>query len=84
MHNEELHNLHASPNIIRANESRNIRQAGHVARMRREMYTEFWSEDLKERDRSERLDGHDNIRMDLYETGWEGVDWIRLAQDRDQ
>jgi hypothetical protein len=23
----------------------------------------------------------DNIRM---ETGWEGVDWIHLAQDRDQ
>jgi hypothetical protein len=26
----------------------------------------------------------DNIRMDLRETGCEGVDWIRLAQDRDQ
>jgi hypothetical protein len=23
-------------------------------------------------------------RMDLRETGWEGVDWIHLAQDRDQ
>jgi hypothetical protein len=23
------------------------------------------------------------IRMDLREIGWEGVDWIRLAQDRD-
>jgi len=22
--------------------------------------------------------------MDIRETGWEGVDWIRLAQDRDQ
>jgi hypothetical protein len=22
--------------------------------------------------------------MNLSETGWEGVDWIRLAQDRDQ
>jgi hypothetical protein len=26
----------------------------------------------------------DNIRMDLKETGWEGVDWMHLAQDRDQ
>jgi hypothetical protein len=26
----------------------------------------------------------DNIRMDLRELGWEGVDWIRLGQDRDQ
>jgi hypothetical protein len=26
----------------------------------------------------------DNMRMDLRETGWEGVEWIRLAQDRDQ
>jgi hypothetical protein len=22
--------------------------------------------------------------MDLREIGWEGVDWMRLAQDRDQ
>jgi hypothetical protein len=26
----------------------------------------------------------DNIRTDLREIVWEGVDWIRLAQDRDQ
>jgi hypothetical protein len=26
----------------------------------------------------------DNIRMDLRETGWNGMDWIDLAQDRDQ
>jgi hypothetical protein len=25
-----------------------------------------------------------NIRMDLNEIGWEGVDWMHLAQDRDQ
>jgi hypothetical protein len=25
----------------------------------------------------------DNIRMDLREMGWEDVDWIHLAQDRD-
>jgi hypothetical protein len=26
----------------------------------------------------------DNIKMDLREIGWGGVDWIDLAQDRDQ
>jgi hypothetical protein len=25
----------------------------------------------------------DNIRMDVGDIGWEGVDWFRLAQDRD-
>jgi hypothetical protein len=26
----------------------------------------------------------DNIRMDLVEVGWDDVDWIGLAQDRDR
>jgi hypothetical protein len=26
----------------------------------------------------------EGIRMDLRETGWGSVDWIHLAQDRDQ
>jgi hypothetical protein len=26
----------------------------------------------------------DNIRVDIREIVWEGVDWIRLAKDRDQ
>jgi hypothetical protein len=25
----------------------------------------------------------DNIKMDLREVGWGGMDWINLAQDRD-
>jgi hypothetical protein len=25
-----------------------------------------------------------NIKMDLRETGWDGVDWIDMPQDRDQ
>jgi hypothetical protein len=33
LHNEELHNLYASPNIIRMIKSRRLRWAGHVARM---------------------------------------------------
>jgi hypothetical protein len=26
----------------------------------------------------------DNIKMDLRERGWDGMDWTDLAQDRDQ
>jgi hypothetical protein len=26
----------------------------------------------------------DNIKIDLRELGWDGIDWIDLAQDRDQ
>jgi hypothetical protein len=26
----------------------------------------------------------DNIKIDLRETQWDGMDWIDLAQDRDQ
>jgi hypothetical protein len=25
-----------------------------------------------------------NIKIDLRETGWDGMDWIDLAQDKDQ
>jgi hypothetical protein len=34
LHNEELHILYASPNIIRQIKSKRMRWAGHVARMR--------------------------------------------------
>jgi hypothetical protein len=33
LHDEELHNLYATPNIIRVIKSRRVRCAGHVARM---------------------------------------------------
>jgi hypothetical protein len=33
LHNDELHSLYSSPNIIRAIKSRRMRWAGHVARM---------------------------------------------------
>jgi hypothetical protein len=26
----------------------------------------------------------DNVRVDLREIGWKGVDWIRMDRDRDQ
>jgi hypothetical protein len=37
----------------------------------------FWMKNLKGRDHMENL-------KDLKEIGWEGVDWILLAQNRDQ
>jgi hypothetical protein len=36
LHNEELHNLYSSPDIIRQVKSRRMRWAGHVARMEEE------------------------------------------------
>jgi hypothetical protein len=33
LHNEELHNLHTSPNIIRVMKLRRMKWVGHVARM---------------------------------------------------
>jgi hypothetical protein len=42
LHNEELHNLYTSPNIIKINKSR-MKWAEHVACMgTRRMHTELW------------------------------------------
>jgi hypothetical protein len=48
------------------------------------MHTKFWSENLNWKRPLGRLKRRceDNIKMDPRETGWEGVDWIHLAQDR--
>jgi hypothetical protein len=82
LHNEELHDLYSSPNIVWVIKSRRMRWAGHVARTgRREACIGFWwgKRPLgRPRRRSE-----DNIKMDLQEMGCGGVDWFGLAQDRD-
>jgi hypothetical protein len=41
LHNEELHILYSSPNIIRQIKSRRMRWAGHVARMEEESVQGF-------------------------------------------
>jgi hypothetical protein len=51
LHNEEIHNLHSAPRIIRIIKSRRIRWIRNVAHMgRRGMRIGFWWESQKERD----------------------------------
>jgi len=52
---------------------------------RGEEYTGFWWGNLGERDHlgDPGVDGRNNFKMDLKEVGWRGMDWIELAQDRD-
>jgi hypothetical protein len=49
LHNEELHNLCSSPNIIRQIKSRRMRRAGHVVHMieERKMYKVQWQSPKK-------------------------------------
>jgi hypothetical protein len=67
--------------------SRKMRWAGHAARMwkKRNAYRILVGKPEEKRSLGRRrrvcVDG---IRMDLKEIGWCSVDWIDLAQDRDQ
>jgi hypothetical protein len=87
MHNEELHNLYSYPDIIRQVKSRRMRWAGNVPRMgeERKVYKVLVGKPEGKRPLGRpRPRWEDGIRMDLRETGLGGVDWIRLAQDRDR
>jgi hypothetical protein len=82
LHNVELHNLYSSPTIIRMIKSRRMRQAGHVERMgeKRNVYRILVGKPEGKRTlESPRRKWVDNIKMDLREIGWDGMDWIDLA-----
>jgi hypothetical protein len=87
LHNEGLHNLYSSPNIIRIIKSRSMKWAGHLARMgeTRNAYRILvgMPEAKGTLGRPKRM-WVDNIKMDIRERAWGGMDWIDLAQDRDQ
>jgi hypothetical protein len=87
LHNEELNDLYSSPNIIRVIKSRRMKWVGHVARMGegRGAYKILVGRPEGRRPLGRpRHRCEDNIKMDLQEVGWEGVDWIDMAQDRDR
>jgi hypothetical protein len=85
LHNNKLHSLYSSPNIVMEIKSRRMRWAGHVTRMGEErgVYRV-----LEGRPKGKRPLGRPrrrweyNIKMDLREIGIDGANWIRLAEDR--
>jgi hypothetical protein len=87
LRNDELHNLYSSPNIVRVIKSRRMRWAGHVARMGEGRSIYRVSVGRPEGKRPLGRSRHrweDNMKMDLWEIGIDGANWIRLAQDRVQ
>jgi hypothetical protein len=62
--------------------SRRVRWVGHVAHMR-EIRNEYKIHEGKKPLGGPRPRWEDVIRMDHRETGWEGLDWIRLTKNMD-
>jgi hypothetical protein len=82
LHNEELHNFYYLPSIIRIIKSRSIRWAENVARMgaKKNAYRILVGKQEGKRPLGRpRRRWEDNIKMDLREIGWSGMDWIDLA-----
>ena len=72
LHNEELHSLYRSPNIVRVIKSRRLRWAGHVARIEegRSAFKILTGKPTGNRRLGRpRRRWEDNIRMDLEEIG---------------
>jgi hypothetical protein len=87
LHSEESHNLYTSPDIIRVIRSRRMIWSGHVSLMKtmRNAYKILVGKPEGKRPLGRpRSRWEGNIRTVLKGTGWEGVDWIHLAQDRVQ
>jgi hypothetical protein len=87
LHNDELHSLYSSPNIVRVIKTRIMKLAGHVARMGegRRVYRVLVGRPEGKRPLGRpRRRGEDNIKIGLREIGIDGANWIQLAQDRVQ
>jgi hypothetical protein len=87
LHNDELHSLYSSPNIVRVIKSRRMRWAGHVARMGegRCVYRVLVGRPEGKRPLGRpRRRWENNIKTDLKKIGIDGANWIRLAQNRVQ
>jgi hypothetical protein len=79
--------LYSSPNIIIITKPRRMRCVGHVARIgeKRNAYRLLVGKAEGKRPLGRpRRRWVDNIRMDLGGVGWDDVDWIGLAQDRNR
>jgi hypothetical protein len=77
--------VNSPPNTARVIKSRRLRWAGHVARMGegRGVYRVLDGEPEGKRPLGRpRRRWENNIKLDLREVGIDGVNWIRLAQDR--
>jgi hypothetical protein len=85
LHNDELHDLYSSPNIVRVIKSRRMGWAGGTHGEGRGAYRVLVgrSEGKRPLGRPRRR-WDDNIKMDLREIGIDGAKWNRLAQDRVQ
>ena len=87
LHNEELNDLYSSPNIVRVINSRRMRWVGHVARMGEEkgVYRFLLGKPEGRRPlcRPMRKWVY-NIKMDLQVVEFGYIEWIGLAQDRDE
>jgi hypothetical protein len=84
MHNDELHSLYSSPNIVKVIKSRRFRWAGHVARMGegRGVYRVLVGKpEVKKPLGRPKCRWEDNIELDLRERGTDAANWIRLVQD---
>jgi hypothetical protein len=82
LHNDELHSLYSSLNIVRVTKSRRMRWTGHVARMGegRCVYRVLVGRPEGKRQLGRpRRRWEDNIKMGLGEIGIDGANSIRLA-----
>jgi hypothetical protein len=84
---EELNNLCSSSSIIRITKSRRVWWAGHAARKgaKKNAHRIFVGKpEGKGPVERPRRRWVNNIKIDVIERGWGGVERIHLAQDRDQ